>query len=635
MSSGSRSSSFAYDGDGNLASFTDPENRTTTYDYDSVGRMTAVHRPDASSVWFSYDPNGNMTVLTNPISVDHVFGYDGANLNTAYHTPLSGSYAYVYDKDRRLTETYFPSGKLIANVYADGLLIRTQTPEGDVNVTYLCSDLVDTISKGAEAISYGYDGSLVTSETRTGTLAKALSYTYNSDFDVTGFTYAGATVGYAYDNDGLLTGSGPYTIGRNAANGLPESFSGGTLSVSRSFNGYGELSSQDYRVSGQSKTAWSLTRTASGRIFTKSETVDGVTANYEYGYDPFGRLTTVTKNSVVVESYAYDTNGARSSETNTLRGITGRTFTYSDEDHLLTAGSVNYQYDADGFLLTKTDGGDVTDYDYSSRGELLSVTLPENRVIEYVHDPIGRRIAKLVDGVFVEKYLWQGRTRLLAVYDGSDALTMRFEYADGRMPVAMTKAGTTYYLTYDQVGSLRLVTDSAGTVVKQVDYDSFGNIINDTNPSFSVPFGFAGGLYDRDSGLVRFGFRDYDPDTGRWTAKDPIGFAGGDVDLYGYCINDPVNVVDSMGLQVSSPTLSPSTPILHPVFIPGTPENKMFVDSVWDIINGIGKLFSNGSDEEEKANQCPILNETSPGTPPIEPDDEELNLEKIDDRYLK
>ena len=226
MSSDTRSSSFAYDGDGNLASFTDPENRTTTYDYDSVGRMTAVHRPDASSVWFSYDPNGNMTVLTNPISVDHVFGYDGANLNTAYHTPLSGSYAYVYDKDRRLTETHFPSGKLITNVYADGLLIRTQTPEGDVNVTYLCSDLVDTISKGTEAISYGYDGSLVTSETRTGTLAKAFSYTYNSDFDVTGFTYVGATVGYAYDNDGLLTGVGPYTIGRN---GIGESSDGISL----------------------------------------------------------------------------------------------------------------------------------------------------------------------------------------------------------------------------------------------------------------------------------------------------------------------------------------------------------------------------------------------------------------------
>ena len=126
---------------------------------------------------------------------------------------------------------------------------------------------------------------------------------------------------------------------------------------------------------------------------------------------------------------------------------------------------------------------------------------------------------------------------------------MRFEYADDRMPAAVNAEGVTYYLTYDQVGSLRVVADGAGNVVKKIDYDSFGNIINDTNPSFEVSFGFAGGLHDRDTGLVRFGYRDYDPDIGRWTAKDPIGFAGGDTDLYGYVLSDPINFVDPFGLS--------------------------------------------------------------------------------------
>ena len=62
------------------------------------------------------------------------------------------------------------------------------------------------------------------------------------------------------------------------------------------------------------------------------------------------------------------------------------------------------------------------------------------------------------------------------------------------------------------------------------------------------PFAFAGGLYDRHTGLVRFGARDYDPETGRWTAKDPIGFGGGDANLYGYVVGDPVNLVDPSGL---------------------------------------------------------------------------------------
>jgi RHS repeat-associated protein len=125
---------------------------------------------------------------------------------------------------------------------------------------------------------------------------------------------------------------------------------------------------------------------------------------------------------------------------------------------------------------------------------------------------------------------------------------MRFEYADGRMPVAMTRGGATYYLSYDQVGSLRAVVDSSGAVVRRVDHDSFGNIVNDTNPTFGVPFGFAGGLHDRNTGLVRFGFRDYDPDTGRWTAKDPILFKGRDTNVYGYVLNDPLNGIDPDGL---------------------------------------------------------------------------------------
>ncbi|ADV45617.1 hypothetical protein Nitsa_0346 [Nitratifractor salsuginis DSM 16511] len=113
----------------------------------------------------------------------------------------------------------------------------------------------------------------------------------------------------------------------------------------------------------------------------------------------------------------------------------------------------------------------------------------------------------------------------------------------------MTDAnGKKYYLHYDQVGSLRAVTDRRHRLVKAIRYDSYGNILRDSNPGFKVPFGFAGGLYDRDTRLVHFGFREYDPFTGKWTAKDPIGFAGGDSNLYGYVLGDPVNLVDPMGL---------------------------------------------------------------------------------------
>lgn len=549
-----RQSIFAYTVNGFLDSVTESasgtQTRTTSYVYDGLGRVTGILRPDNSLVSFTYDNNGNMSMLTNPLTVNHGFSYNKVNKKTGYQTPLSGSYQYLYDRDRRLTDITFPSGRKIINIYSSGRLSQTKTPEGDIDFSYLSATKLGSMSKGSEALSYTYDGKLVTAETTVGTLSQTLGYVYNNDLNVTGFTYAAGTENYVYDNDGLLTGAGSFTLARDAANGLPKTVSGGTYSLTRSFSGYGEVAGETTTIGGMNRFAYSLSRSVAGWITGKTETVGGASVNYSYNYDDLGRLLTVNKDGALVEEYRYDGVGRRTYEMNTARGIVGRSSSYSDEDHLISAGQANYQYDLDGFLTTKTDLAGITAYNYSSRGELLNVVLPDSKIIEYLHDPQGRRIAKKVNGVIVEKYLWQGLTRLLAVYNGSNALVMRFQYADGRMPVTMTNESATYYLGYDQVGSLRLVTDSNGNAVKQVDYDSFGNILTDSNPTFTIPFGFAGGLHDRDINLVRFGFRDYDPETGRWTAKDPIGFAGGDVDLWGYVQNNPVNWTDPFGLEV-------------------------------------------------------------------------------------
>jgi len=166
-----------------------------------------------------------------------------------------------------------------------------------------------------------------------------------------------------------------------------------------------------------------------------------------------------------------------------------------------------------------------------------------------------QRVAKLVDGTITEKYLWASSfgglanpPYILAVYDKDDTLIQRYEYADQRMPLSMTtNDNTKYYLHYDQVGSLRAVSDTNQNIIKEITYDTFGNILSDSNPDLKVPFGFAGGLYDTDTKLTRFGYRDYDAYTGKWTAKDPIGFAGGDSNLYGYVLGDPVGFVDPSG----------------------------------------------------------------------------------------
>jgi RHS repeat-associated protein len=170
-------------------------------------------------------------------------------------------------------------------------------------------------------------------------------------------------------------------------------------------------------------------------------------------------------------------------------------------------------------------------------------------VISYVIDGFSRLVGKRVNGTLVQGLLYKDLLRPVAELDGSGAVVARFVYAGAaNVPAYMVRGGNTYRIITDHRGSVRLVVDAAsGAVAQRMDYDAFGTVLNDTSPGFQ-PFGFAGGLYDADTGLTRFGRRDYDAATGRWTAKDPIGFAGRSANLYGYVLNDPVNLVDITGL---------------------------------------------------------------------------------------
>ncbi len=172
-------------------------------------------------------------------------------------------------------------------------------------------------------------------------------------------------------------------------------------------------------------------------------------------------------------------------------------------------------------------------------------------------------VGKKLNGKLVQGFLYQDALRPIAELDGQGRVVSRFIYATRtNVPDYLEKEGKTYRILTDHLGGPRVVMDvETGKVVQRMDFDEFGNVLQDTQPGFQ-PFGFAGGLYEPGTKFTRFGRRDFDAMTGRWSAKDPIGFAGG-LNLYAYGENDPVSLVDPRGLGPPGPS-----PVPHPTSTP-------------------------------------------------------------------
>jgi RHS repeat-associated protein len=243
--------------------------------------------------------------------------------------------------------------------------------------------------------------------------------------------------------------------------------------------------------------------------------------------------------------YDYSPNGNRLGRTTALGTEAG---TYDEQDRLITYAGRSYTYTPRGALESVTEDNETTTYQYDAVGGLRQVVKPDNVTIAYEVDGAGRRVWKSRNGTRVQGFVYADALRPAAELDGSGNVVARFIY--GRhvnVPDLMIKNGRTYRIVTDHLGSVRFVVDTAsGNIVQAMTYDEYGRVLSDSAPGFQ-PFGYAGGLYDTDTGLVRFGARDYDAFTGRWTAKDPIGFAGGDANLYAYVGGEPINRADARG----------------------------------------------------------------------------------------
>ncbi|MDT8385448.1 MAG: RHS repeat-associated core domain-containing protein [Gammaproteobacteria bacterium] len=558
-----RSIQLGYDLNGYLGTLTDPMGRVTTFERDLLGRTTRQVIPDGREINFTYDPNGNLTSLTPPGRTAHYFNYTAGDQEDTYTPPTTIDVAtpatyYTYNLDKQLTNVTRPDGQAVTLSYdpVKGQRITLAIPRGNYGYGYdvTSGQLSSITAPDGGGLAFTYDGFLPTSTTWSGAVAGTVSRTYNNDFQVTGISVGTDTIANTYDNDGLLTGAGALTLTHDVQNGLLTGATLGSATTSTTYNTFGELETETATYGSTTQYGATYTRDPLGRITSKQETIEGVTVTYDYAYDLAGRLVEVKTDGTITAAYGYDANGNRTEGT------------YDEQDRLLTWGTASYAYTANGELQSKTDTGLTTNYGYDVLGSLMQASLPGGMTIDYVIDGQNRRIGKKVDGLLTQGFLYQDKLNPIAELDGTGAITARFIYGSkANVPDYMVKGGSTYRIISDHLGSPRLIVNIAdGSIAQRMDYDVWGNITTDTNPGFQ-PFGFAGGIYDQHTQLTQFGARDYDAQTSRWTVKDPIRFNGGDLNLYTYVVNDPVNIIDPYGLAGSSSSagVRPRFPELH------------------------------------------------------------------------
>jgi RHS repeat-associated protein len=196
-------------------------------------------------------------------------------------------------------------------------------------------------------------------------------------------------------------------------------------------------------------------------------------------------------------------------------------------------------YDLNGNVLTDESGNS---YQWDALNRLTQITYPSAAYTTFAYDGLGRRVQIAESTSSIPKnYLWIG-SEIAEERNGSNTATERF------FPQGEQQSGTNYYYTRDHLGSVREMCNSSGSIVATYSYDPYGRttLVSGSNVA---TFQYAGYYQHQESGLEFAMFRAFDPNTGRWINRDPIGEFGG-LNNYSFTNEDPINAMDPMGLAV-------------------------------------------------------------------------------------
>jgi RHS repeat-associated protein len=422
----------------------------------------------------------------------------------------------------------------------------------------------------AETYTYDNNGNVATVTDRK---SQVTTYTYDPLNRKTKATYQDSTsTNYTYDAGNRVTQ-------------VQEKDAGGTVTttITRTYDGLDRLTEEvtpqgqlDYvydaanrrtsmTVAGQ--TAVTYTYDNANRLTQVQQGTSTVTMGYDdadrrtsltlpngnsitYAYDAASQLTSLTykQGSTVIGdlSYTYDAAGNRTKVGGALSRVTIppalSTVSYNANNQQTAFGTNTETYDLNGNLSTVTDSSGTATYTWNVRNQLIGISAT-GFAASFTYDSFGRRTGRTVQGV-VTNFVYDG---LNPVQEKAGAtvtanlLTGRgidefFQRTDG--------VGTSTLLP-DALGSTVALGDNTGTLQTQYTYEPFGYATTSGTASTST-YKYTG-REDDGTGLDYYRARYYHPRLQRFITEDPIGFAGGDINLYGYVGNNPVNESDPLG----------------------------------------------------------------------------------------
>jgi RHS repeat-associated protein len=498
---------YGYDDNDNLTIITDANGHTTTFEYDGFDRLIEERDPLGHGPTYTYDDAGNVKTRTDALSQMTVYTYNAVNWLTNIDYPDDSDVTFEYD--------------------AVGDVTRTTDKNVDIHYTY------DALNRLESASYLPFD--------------KTISYTYDLVGNrATMIDYDGGTTTYEYDDvNRLSTLTNPLnqvtTWEYDPAGQLTrKDYHNGTYATYTYTDTNWLISLVNEKSTGEVLSSYAYEYDNVGNRTRMTEAGGGETS---YGYDGLYQLTAVTYPDASTTEYQYDPAGNRLVMTDT----TGTTlYSYDNANRLLTAGTVAYTWDDNGNQASKVEGGNTTAYAYDYENRLTGITFPDGSTNRFTYYPDGQRLSVTNKAGKTTYYFYDGFNALVETDSGGTTVA---RYTSGLGIddwISMDRGTASYYYHYDGLGSVTVLSDASKTVVASYVYDPWGNILEETG-SVENPFRYTGREWDAESRSYYYRARYYDPEVGRFTTKDPIGFAGG-VNLYGYVRGNPIRYLDPWGL---------------------------------------------------------------------------------------